>query len=261
VVRWKLRNLMQKTYGKYDAPISKRYYGKPHTPSAWASFITGKSLEEHGVDWWWSWGRFLDWVRLKSPFKWIKGKRKIIFKLGLKQRLITSEYWQKRDIKTLFDIIKPSIPLFVPTYNENLELRKELNSALKKGLKVYEERVWKIHQVREREVYKRIDEDWKLFMVWFDLVDLLGHLHMARRPYKLYPAYMRLDDLTRKLKRKIPPETTVLIVSDHGMEPSDDGITGDHSINAFWSLNIKTDWKPKKITDFYPKILEWCGIS
>jgi len=32
---------------------------------------------------------------------------------------------------------------------------------------------------------------------------------------------------------------------------------GKHSEHAFYSLNVRTEWKPKVVTDFYEKILEW----
>ena len=69
--------------------------------------------------------------------------------------------------------------------------------------------------------------------------------------------YLELNQLARQIKDRLQKDTVMLIVSDHGMQASKDGITGTHSKYAFWSLNIKTDWKPKDITDFYPKILEW----
>ena len=56
----------------------------------------------------------------------------------------------------------------------------------------------------------------------------------------------------------LPDDVIILIVSDHGMQDSGDGITGNHSRHAFWSLNIKTTWKPNSITDFYSKIINWC---
>jgi len=251
VVKWKLKYLLQKTYGKYKAPISPRYK-KPHTPSAWMSFITGKPVEEHGIDAWWTWGKFLDWLRFKPPFVWIGGKRKILEKLGIKPRL----YSQKDlKVKTLFDHVKPSIALNIPAYNEPTFYHDELSRALKRSLSEYEKIVWKVYEERKKRLYEKLDAEWKLFMVWFDLADLLGHIYIAKRPWRLMKAYLELNTLAKDLQRKMPENTIFLIVSDHGMKAI--GGSGDHSLYGFYSINIETTWKPNSITDFYPKILEW----
>ena len=53
VVRWNLRQLMQKTFGKYSIP---KYYMHeteegltPYTPIIWVSFLTGKHPKEHNI--------------------------------------------------------------------------------------------------------------------------------------------------------------------------------------------------------------------
>ena len=35
---------------------------------------------------------------------------------------------------------------------------------------------------------------------------------------------------------------------------------GKHSEHAFYSLNVRTEWKLKVVIDFYEKILEWDEI-
>lgn len=102
----------------------------------------------------------------------------------------------------------------------------------------------------------RESEEWKLFMAYFDLADLMGHVYIAKRPLRLMHAYLELDALARNLQA-IVPDSLFLIVSDHGMKVSEDGVSGTHTDYAFWSLNVETDWSPSDFTDFYPKILEW----
>jgi len=69
-----------------------------------------------------------------------------------------------------------------------------------------------------------------------------------------------MDELVKKVKSKIKGKHIFLIVSDHGMRLSEDGVSGNHSFHFFWSLNIKMDWKPRYFTDFFPKIIEWSKI-
>jgi len=248
VKKWGLTNLMQEYYGKYEAPISPRYR-KPHTPSAWASFITGKDVESHHVDDWWTWGRLLDWLRYKPPFKWIKGKKMLLKKLGIKPRPATIN---KQN--TIFDVIKPSVALFIPTFSEPFEIRYELSNAFNRGLDAYIKKIWEVHKFREHEFLKCLDKDWKLCMCWFDLADLLGHIFIVKNPLKLLKGYLELNKIA-KIARSRLNKTIILIVSDHGMEPQPDG-TGDHTGYGFWSLNVKPPFKPGKITDFYGMILK-----
>ena len=106
-----------------------------------------------------------------------------------------------------------------------------------------------------------MNQEWKLLMAYFRIPDLLGHIYFVKSPLKLMNCYLELNKLTMQLKEKLSKDTIMLIVSDHGMEASKDGVTGTHSKHAFWSLNIKTEWKPKDITDFYQKIIEWANTT
>ncbi|RLG72248.1 MAG: hypothetical protein DRO23_10740 [Thermoprotei archaeon] len=253
VIKWRLRNIMQVKYGKYPAPKSPKH-GKPHTPSAWISFITGKDANVHGIDDWWTYGKILDWVRYKPPFIWIKNKRKILWRLGLRPK---PRLYNKKDLKysTVFEVIKPSIPLFIPGYNEPSEIHYELNRALEKGISTYEKAIWKIYEYRVKVLFESLNKEWRLLMCWFGIADLMGHIHMCR-PWKLMKAYFALDRLAKEIRASIDKDVFLLIVSDHGMKLMSDG-TGDHSESGFYSISKPIEWfKPKKITDFYNLILK-----
>ncbi len=254
VEKWKLNNLKQVTYGKGKCFVTREV---PYTPTMWVSFITGKHPSEHGVDAWWSWGKFLDWIRLKTPLAKIKGKKKVFLPLlnffRIKpRRLITRADW-KKDLRTIFDVVRPSIGLFIPGYNESIEFH---NFTEDMSIEEIERVALKNHEKRKRIMFKKIKEEWKLFMVWFDIVDLFGHMFWTLDPQKIKWCYREADSLAREIKKRIG-DSILLIVSDHGMKLSDDGVTGYHSDHFFWSLNIKTSWRPRYITDFYEKILEW----
>ena len=267
VKKWNLKILMQKSFGKIK--LRKEYCIKPrslraehesganvpYTPIVWASFITGLPPQKHKIKTIWTYGKILDFIRRLPIIRDIKGKRKLLYKIGLGPRVVS-----KRDLnaRTIFDVVKPSIDVYVPTYSDNTELHRRLSKALLTSIKEYEKEIWEVHRLRERKVFENLHREWKLFMAYFDIADLMGHLHLVKRPQKLMRVYKRLDMLTFKIKKQTPEDTVFIVVSDHGMKPEPDG-TGNHSDHAFYSLNIETDWKPSDITDFYHKIIEWCS--
>ncbi len=250
VVKWDLRGIMQRHYGRHAVVKSPRY-GKAHTPSSWISFITGLPPEEHGVDDWWSWGRILDWLRTHPPLVWVKGKRRILAKLGikLKPRIVGKDMVKA---ETIFDVIQPSIALNVPGWNEPTEPHIEYEEALKRGVRDLIAKVWEWHEWRKHQFFKELvsPEKWRLLMAWFDLADIIGHVCMTKCRLELRKAYVELDRLARQVAVRIPPNTALLIVSDHGMTVSTDGVTGDHSDHGFWSLNVMPPFYPESMLDF-----------
>lgn len=261
VTEWRMKNLMQKMYGKYKALVSKRYK-KPHTPSAWTTIITGKLPDEHLIDKWYTYGRFIDKI---VDIMLVKIRRRIanivkmhnLYNIILKRRIVN-----KKDIKvkTWFEIIQPSKALFIPAYNEPDWIHEEYNHALRKSIEDYIKMIWKIHEYRKRKLIEELENNnWKLFMVWFDIADLLGHVCFIKRRDELFKAYQELDEFVKKLKNKYIDEenTLFLIVSDHGMKDSGDGVTGDHSFHGFWSINHEISWfKPEKATDFFNLVVK-----
>jgi|GEM_PF-992937 len=263
VMRWRLKNLLQKKWGTFE--ISKEYFrmkkeeseGIPFSPKIWTSFITGRKPSEHGVKTWWVYSKPLERIRHLPVISWVKGKRKILRKIGIKMHIIS-----RRDIsglKTIFDEVKPSIAIYVPAYNDPTFLHEKLEEAFHMGLDKYAKQIWEDHEERKKATLKALNEnrDWKLFMTYFRLADLIGHLFYVKKPLRIMKAYLELNNLAGMLKTHVPPNTIFLIVSDHGMRASSDGLMGEHSKYAFWSLNIDTEWTPKDFTDFYPKIIEW----
>ena len=246
VKRWKLRNLLQVKYGKYKAHISEKYK-EPYTPEAWITIITGTT--NHNIKEWWVYNNSLEKLRYKPPFKWIRGKRKFLKLIGIKPRLPNKNDLK---IKTIFDLTKKPIPLFIPGYNEPTEPHYRLKKAFEKGLEEYIKTIWQIHYWRKWEFFNILDKEWwDLFMCWFDLADLLGHIFIAKNRMELYKGYVELDKIAMNVKDSIDKNTLLLILSDHGMKAMPDG-TGDHSFHGFWSINKNLEWfNPKKATDFY----------
>lgn len=266
VLKWNLENLKQKTYGKIQLrreyfiedtknPFLREESPVPYTPTVWASFLTGLPPEKHGVKDMITYSAFWNKLRMLPMVRRLKGKRRLFWRLGIKPRLIN-----KKDLpsKTFIDAIKPSIAIDVPTYNEPTEYFMRMSQSVSKGIDSFEREALRIFRERKTKTLERINDPWRLFMTYFKIADFWGHLYYVRRPSILRELYNSLDATARDLKMLIPKNTVFLIISDHGMEDSGDGVTGNHSDHAFWSLNLETDWKPKDITDFYAKILkEW----
>jgi len=243
VERWKLKNLLQKVHGIYSVDEFKQV--KNLSTSFWASFITGKY---HSFDSWWTKRRLL-----KIAEKVIRNQN-LLWKIArfIKPKLIDKTALQA---PSLFDVIPNSIAVNVPVYNEKTEYHIQKLDALHfKGVKVYENTIWEIHQRRKEDVLKRVNSDWDLFMCWFDIADLIGHLHITHRA-EMLRLYDEFDVFATFLRETIG-DCVFLIVSDHGIEEVD-SFFGEHTKTAFWSLNIETKWKPKSVIDFLPKIVEW----
>jgi len=262
VVKWKLRNLMQKQYGFFK--VGREYwlnpkakFCEPLTPIIWTSFITGRKPREHGVRSWWVYGGILDRLRWLPIIRHIKGKRKILKFFGIKPHVVNRE---DLECKTIFDVVRPSVALFVPGYNEPTRIHEILSEAFERGgTKTYVRMIWKIHEWRKRILFRTLSraKEWKLFMVWFDLADLIGHVCIKKNRIELLKAYLELNRMAGRLQELVPDDTLFLIVSDHGMQAVENDVAGRHSDHAFWSLNIEIDWRPNDFTEFYPKILEF----
>jgi len=99
----------------------------------------------HGVPHWWTWGGLLDRIRYYSLFKWVKGKRGILEKLGFKPRLVDRTHIRS---STIFDVVRSSIPLFIPAYNDLEWYHREYSKALRSSAKKLEDVVLRVHKMK-----------------------------------------------------------------------------------------------------------------
>ena len=258
VEKYRLRNLKQVEYGKIDLSDMEEIL----TPVIWGSFVTGRVQLKRDVTtikWDNKFVEFLKKVSVKIGLHKIKGKGKLIEKLGIAHRRDhTWEDYKEKGVKTIFDYAKNPISLHVPTINDRSEFRKTaplLVEIIENRDKEYEylRIFWKQFKEIRKEVYEKLNDNWDLFMVHFQLLDFLGHLYAGRPNIHLYKGYLAFDELVYKLKRKLEG-VFFLIISDHGMKPL--GRFGDHSEYGFWSSNIRLGLKNPKITDFYQIIIE-----
>ena len=275
VKKWNLKNLMQKTYGSIKigeeygvatAPVWRREKPVkkiPYTPIVWTSFLTGRKPEEHGVREMQAYNPILDRVRKLPVISWVKNKRKLFWKIGVKPKIVSKEYYK---YTTFFDECKSSKAIYFIMYNQPTWIWRRMQETAKYLGGKYTvddlvDRIWEVYMLRREKLMSSLNQSWRLIGVYFETVDWLGHLWFVTNKLGLYKAYKKFDNLVKQLKTMVGEDTIILIVSDHGMQDSGDGVTGNHSDHNFWSLNIETSWRPNDITDFYPKILEWCNME
>jgi len=222
----RLKGLLQAEHGEYPIEPDLCPKGAPLTPVVYASLITGLRPEGHGIR------------------SWFNEEGDIVSRDDIKAR-------------TLFDKIKPSIALFVPGFNEDM-MPSYLKAACELGFKGYLKHIWRMYKRRRSAMFKAMRWPWRLFMAWFCLADAIGHLCLVKRPHEVQRAYFELDRLARRVKAEIG-EAPLLIVSDHGMTISEDGLTGTHTDRGFYSLSRPMGLKPKGVLDLHAKILALLG--
>jgi len=65
-------------------------------------------------------------------------------------------------------------------------------------------------------------------------------------------AYLDLARLAARTHEALGNGVAIVILSDHGMGPSDDEVTRDYTPYGFWSINGEWDWlQSRKATDFF----------
>ncbi|WP_460126276.1 alkaline phosphatase family protein [Stetteria hydrogenophila] len=258
VVGLGLRSLMQRRYGKLPVPRELYHYSHPvpFTPKVWTAILTGRPPGEgEAEDLWVYENRLLERLRWLPPLRWVKGKRKLLEKLGFKPRVRMFRIHGE----TILDRCAPSLAVNVPGVNiwedwmdrlRRLVSRGDLQGAIQAAFQ-YTREVFTEFERRARR-----ERGHRLYMVYSNLADYVGHLCWYRCRGELERAYRLLALWAPRLKAAVDPDVT-LIVSDHGMQGSDDGVSGDHSDHMYWSLNI--DHEFRDIYEIPRRIVEWCS--
>jgi len=266
VERWRLRGLMQRTYGSVQVPgecfarilgRDGRIIHEPYTPMVWYAFITG-TLPKGRI------GRLLRRRRWTNPVVdklvdvfargWgLERRFGILRRMGFKRRVV-----DRRDygVPTIFDHARKPHAIDVPAYSPmwNLGIYEgefgfdKIPNVIRQAFKRFED--------KKRRVAEILGSDWDLIMVWTKLLDIVGELAFGLP--EMYRAYRAADAYVQELSRELGDDCVLLVVSDHGMKRLEGTRSfGMHTDRAFWSLNFETDWRPKSVTDFYGKIVEW----
>ncbi len=233
------------------------------SPQVWGSFITGIVQD---IDDWRVYARPIEWIRWNTPLKHIRGSESVARTFGKRVLMpmlsfirLQKKYVKRRVLKgsTIFDLIPRSVAVNVPTYNLDLEWLFGYTEKILEGeIDAYEAHVRTNTEFMIQETLKRIHEDWTLFMTWIPIADQMGHVFI-NRTQKMRDTYNRLDMLAFNISSRLPEDCVLVIVSDHGMRASSDGVTGYHTPFAFYSFSREVDFIPRRITDFYGLIQAW----
>jgi len=258
VEKFQLENLLQKEYGKID--LSE--FDKKLTPPIWASFITGLPPSKHGVHFETRWNNIL-LNRFEKFFRTFHFSHIPLRRLFVALKFENKPYWfwLPEHIETIFDVVKPSIALKIPSYNYFYDLYKEysvLNVYAGKEPQIKaEKRFWDLFTKEKDDCLKHLDtRNWKLFMAQFHITDSIGHMY-AGNLSKMYECYVQMNDFVNEVKQLLVGNTLVLIVSDHGMRPLESGVFGDHSDYGFYSSNFILNLRNPNITSFKRVILDY----
>ncbi len=276
VEEWDLKHLKQKDYGKCQVPISEGF-GEPVTLVVWPSFICGEYPDVMGFD---------APIIYRQPLKFLLEKLYFPFtskdhqadhedildeKTGTKEKIISrinfalmkigmGRYPERRDIKppTFFDnknykSIRKNIPVYDKVFavEERDSARNGVIRAIsdKSFRKEFEQKLRDEFDDGVKNVYEQIkNPDWDLFMQYFYVLDGIQHVYFKNK-LKIMDYYMKFNKFVGDLKKVLPKDTLLFIVSDHGQK------NGLHTHYGFYSSNIKLGLKNPKITDF-KKIIE-----
>ncbi|MFB6158104.1 MAG: alkaline phosphatase family protein [Candidatus Nanohalobium sp.] len=247
------------------------------TSELFASFITGETSVKHKVTglkkqpetlrW-----RFINFLTPKKLTENIRGFYR--FRETLKWVLnAQSPFKYTRediDCPTIFDEMKNSRAMFVPSYNPDflwdaggLGLINSLGYSRRKKVKIWDERSY---EIRKNKLFSELENDIisprDFLMVHFHRPDFYQHLYGDKyadmyEEGKLKQLYRQTEDLAVKIKNaaKEAGYTHIIFMSDHGL-PTE----YEHNENAFYSCNKELfgDETPH-ITDFHDKILKITG--
>jgi len=281
VTRWKLNNYMQKYYGKHDVRSAVRPGDPLYTPLIWAAFLLGEPAYKYGFD-----HSYIERRRaelgygpiLRALYK-LKvqvlgnrstGLRKLLAKLGLyKVKRVSLD---AENIETLppqilektfvYEAQRRGLSVAYNTFpglpgdrfaRERASLFLVFDSPLEERIAKLDE----IYQETEHDVDKLASavRDHDLVLYYTPVVDLAHHMfyrpgnHRAMLILRRY--YNLVARQVARLRSAAGEDSLVLIVSDHGYDPT----IHEHSEHGFWSANKKIEPAPTKITDFR-KIIE-----
>jgi len=266
VEEWNLKHLKQTEYGKTVVPMIKGWK-EPATVIVWPCMITGVEPEEMG---------FTTPILFVQPFKWFfeyihRPIRDFIFRHKYVEEVSDKKTSQevlnvfkdvtknagltrppsKKDIKasTIFDNNKfKSVHLHIPVYDEELDTleRWVIFDVMDKKMKTsdFVDKYEQEFKERTQEVMTILKKDnWDLFMTYFYCLDPIQHA-LFNKKLTIMNWYLKFNEFVGNLKKKLPKDTILLIVSDHGQEK------GIHTTYGFYSCNKKLGLENPKIIEF-----------
>lgn len=243
-----LTNLMQLQNGTIEVPI----HGKlkvPLSPQVWASFLTGKVVNDTDFKTSSKVHDLLIYARAK--IEQLTTKR---ISLGL-SRKVRPRLFPKLNQKTFLDL--PHVAeINAPFYSYDEKVLKTIGGLNDDQANLDEVITKVVDYYLELEEYI-LDQttnqsgNIKVTFAFMPYPDILHHL-LFLRPLEIHKHYEFLDVFVEYLKLWIDPNTKFIIVSDHGFNMT----SGEHSNYGFFSSNKTLSPKPTNITNFYNLVVK-----
>ena len=253
VVMCGFEEFMLRNYGKLRIPEELWLNGVPYTPLVWTAYLTGRRPAEVGVE---SIYQFPKWLRLIqkiiawTPLRFVKGKRRVLRKFGFE---VTKPY--KIRGNTLLDDVK-SVGINVPGVSLDKRFYKILD-LIDRGEFFAAVR---LSYGLTRDVFVKVREavevGWAdLIFGYVNLLDIVGHLFWVKEPKEVVMAYKFVSSWVEVLRKlAITSGYHVIIISDHGMRDSGDGVTGTHTEFGFWASTLR-DFSLSSPYEFREKVV------
>jgi len=241
VDKWGLTNLKQHQHGKITVPIDPDM-NVPSTPTVWYQFLTGVEHNAKHRQMPWSW-------HLLRKIKDFAKKFGVHLSFGLSNRIKTLHFPPLQH-ETFLDHVN-SVKINVPYYNFNSKDVDPILQGLNDKTVTLCTAKYLVHNVYERKkhrLFKRLEtlEVVDIVFAYLHFPDTVQHLSYPE-PNQVRRHYENLNETVLELKKELPPNTTFLIMSDHGFS----FIEKTHSKYGFYSCNKPLTPEPKRITDFF----------
>lgn len=265
-----LEHIKQEEYGQID---NQTGLTETFTSELFASFITGKTHEDHGIKGLNRWsnkkvGKVENLIEKIPLSHKTESLRKAVIESINSLEAKKSKY-DKSDLKceTIFEEVENSRAMFIPAYNPSpfwvigsgLKPMK-YGFSLDETVEHYDTREFR-H--RKEQLFKELENDITgardFLMCHFHRPDIYHHLYGDKEigafdQEKLYTLYQELDEFVGEIVERAEDAgyERIIFMSDHGL-PTKKG----HNENAFYSSNEKLfPAKKPQIVDFHKKLLE-----
>lgn len=240
---FRMRSLLQEYNGVIDLSEFQQRYGRVHSLEIWHTFLTGEMPPEKLS--WVTPTRLLDYSKRVADLLGVRrAARRVALALGL-SRILTREY---KVPKALPDLVDGSRTIGMVLYDDVRGSMGRLAKAIKKGVQEYEREAYLQFYGKRRAILALLAEDFKLALAYIRLLDSIGHVY-PRSKLKLMKAYSKVNSLVSAVRARF--SGAVMVVSDHGMDH-----TGMHYPEAFWSLNTKPPFHPRRVADLHELVLK-----
>lgn len=274
IERFGLQNITQNEFGLIDnsTDMSKRI-----TSELFASFISGKNYEEHGIEGLRKHDPKEKFLRDLIPRKWARNVTGVGTLEDIVKAIVKPDSpvkYDKEDLKaeTLFEMVDNSRAMFVPSYNPSkfwwagAEMKPLAKGAsYEETAKYYDTREFSF---RKNELFSELENEFTptrdFLMCHFHRTDTYQHLFGDRDvgnfdQEKLRKLYHEMDEFAEEIIEKASNKgyNYIIFMSDHGLPEED---SHEHNKNAFYSCNreLFVDEKPK-ITEFFDRIVGLIG--